>query len=163
MTPRRPGMTLVEVMLALGIMLIALTALTQLVQIGSEAGYEARMNARAGRLAQAKMAELESGVIPVQNGGGSGVFDGDDAGWEWSIDLQPQGPANLYLATVKLTRTHQRGKPFTFSLAQMILDPAMMGSAAQAEQPTTDDTTAATPLSGVGGTGGLNGTGATTP
>jgi type II secretory pathway pseudopilin PulG len=155
-------LTLVEVMLALGIMLIALVAIAHLIQVGSEAGYDARMNARAGRLAQGKMAEVESGVMPVQNGGGSGTYSGDDAGWSWAVDLEPQGPANTYLATVKITRT-LRGKPFTFSLAQMIVDPAMMGSAAQAEQPTTDDTTAATTLSGVGGTGGVNGTGATTP
>jgi type II secretion system protein I len=161
-TPRRPGMTLVEVLLALGIMLIAVVALAQLVQLGADAGFDARMNARAGRLAQAKMAEVESGVMPVQNGGGSGAYTGDDAGWSWSVELDPQGPANLYLATVKITRTI-RGKPFSLSFCQMILDPAAMGSAAQAEQPTTNDTTAATPLSGVGGTGGLNGTGATTP
>lgn len=153
---RRTGMTLMEVMLSLTIMLIALAAIGQLVNMGSDHGLQARMNARGGRLAQAKMAEIEGGVYPI-SGGGSGTFDGDDSDWSWTVDPQAQSPPNLYLVTITVSHAY-RGSPFTITLSQMLFDPTMMGSASQAEQPSTNDVTAATATSGTGGTGGINGT-----
>lgn len=155
----RGGMTLIEVLLSLTIMLMALAAIGQLVSLGSDHGMQARLYARGGRLAQAKMAEVEAGVVPV-TAGGSGTFDGEDSVWSWTVDAQPQGPANLYLVTVTVTRDY-RGTPLPIPLSQMLMDPATMGSAAQAEQPTTADTDAASTTSGTGGTGGTTTTGGT--
>jgi hypothetical protein len=118
--PRR-GLSLIEVLLSLTILLMSLVAIGQLVDIGSDRSMDARLHVRGTRLAQAKMAEVEAGVVSVSSG------------------------ANLYLVTVKVTRD-VRGRPLEISLAQHLMDPTKMGSAAQAEKPvaatpTTDPAT----------------------
>ena len=147
---RRPGLSLIEVMLALTILLLSLGAIGQLVGIGSGHGNSARLNVTGTRLAQAKMAEVEAGVIPVADGG-SGTFDAEnEPNWSWTVESQAQGPPNLYQVTVKVTRD-DRGVPFETTLAQMIFDPAMTGTAAQAERPTQADVDTAETNGGTGG------------
>lgn len=135
-SPLRGGLSLIEVLLAMAIMLLSLGAIGWLVDFGSDRGLEARFQSRGTRLAQAKMAELEAGVISLQ-GGGSGTFDTDPE-WSWSVASQQQGPPNLYQVTVTVSRDF-RGRPFDVSLSQLLFDPTLMGSAAQAEQPTDAD------------------------
>jgi len=139
-------MTLIEVMLALAIMLLSMVAVGQLVNMGSDQSTQARWSVRATRLAEAKMAEVEVGVVSISEGG-QGTFDNDDSAWSWSVDPQPAGPPNLYRVDVKVSRTD--GRPFEFTLSRMIYDPALVGSAAQAEQPSDSATTDTT---GMGGT-----------
>lgn len=143
----RPGLTLIEVMLALAILLISLAAIGQLVDAGSDRGLEARFHVRGTRLAQAKLAECEAGVIDLKNGGG-GTFD-DEPDWKWEVTSTPDDPSNLYKVSVTVSRDY-RGKEFSITLAQTIFDPAMMGSAAQAERPTQADVDSAEVNGGTG-------------
>lgn len=139
-------MSLIEVMLGLAIMLLSLVAITRLVEIGSDRAMEARLQVRGTRLAQAKLAEVEAGAVPLDSAS-SGTGEQDDKDWSWTVDPQPQTAPNLYMVTVKLSRT-LRGTPFEVSLSQMVFDPTKMGTAAQAEKPpdptTTDGTTGGT-------------------
>lgn len=144
---RRPGLTLIEVMLALAILLIALAAIGQLVDIGSDRGLEARFHVRGTRLAQAKLAECEAGVIDV-TGGSGGTFD-DEPDWKWEVTSTPEDATNLYKVSVTVTRDY-RGKDFSITLGQLIYDPKMMGSAAQAERPTQADVESAEVNGGTG-------------
>ncbi len=137
-TSARPGLTLIEVILALAIMLLSLVAISQLVGIGSDRASEAQYQTRGTRLAQAKMAEVEAGAVPVSTGG-SGSFE-EDPGWSWTVETEPQGAPNLYVVTVKATRDFN-GKPFEVSLTQWVFDPLASGTPAQAQKPTADDGT----------------------
>jgi Tfp pilus assembly protein PilV len=144
MTLRRPlaprrGLSLLEVLIALAILILAVAALGRLVDIGSDRGYDARVYARGARLAQAKMAEVEAGVIPVSSET-SGQFDGDDSVWSYTVTPAAAGPPNLYTVTVNVSRD-VNGHTVNVYLAQMIFDPTLMGSAAQSEVPATTDTT----------------------
>ena len=151
---KRPGLSLLEVLLSLTIMLLAIVALAHLVGVGSDHGVEARLIARASRLTQAKMAEVEAGVVSIQSGG-DGTFDGDDSGWSWTVDSQQQGVPNLYQVNVRVSR-EIRGVKFEKKLTQLLFDPTLMGSASQLEQPTDADVSTASTSSGTGGTGGMN-------
>ncbi|HJZ58223.1 MAG TPA: hypothetical protein VKE74_24995 [Gemmataceae bacterium] len=144
-TRTRPGLTLIEVLLGLVIMLMALVAIGRLVDIGTDRVNEARMTTRGTRLAQSKMAEVEAGAIALADGTQSGTFDEEPA-WSWSVEPQQQGPANLYLVTVRVSRD-VNGRTFEVTLYQYILDPTVMGTAAQATKPSTSTTT-----TGTGGT-----------
>ena len=146
--PRRAGLSLIEVLLALAILLLALVAIGRLVDIGTDRGNEARLHTRGTRLAQAKMAEVEAGTISLSSET-QGNFDGDDTAWEFSVTPEPAGPPNLYQITVRVSRT-LNGKPFEIVLTQMMFDPALIGSAAQAERPATETTD---PAAGMGTTG----------
>ena len=144
----RSGLTLIEVMLALAIMLLSLSAIGHLTGIGSDRGFEARMMMRGTRLAESKMAEVEVGAIKLDAASGGGNFEGDDKAWSWSCEVQPAGPPNLFQVTVKVSRD-VRGTPFEISIGRMLFDPSLVGSAAQAERPAESE--AADPL-GMGGT-----------
>ncbi len=145
---RRPGLTLIEVLLALAILLMSLAAIGQLVDAGSDRGVEARFHVRGTRLAQAKLAECEAGVVPLGSGG-SGTFTDDDDAWSWTVDAQPETATNLYRVTVTVSRDN-RGKKFEIALAQLMYDPAMTGSAAQAERPSQADVDSAEVNGGTG-------------
>jgi general secretion pathway protein I len=129
---RRPGLSLLEVILALAIFLLSLVAIGGLVDSGSERGMAAALEAAGSRLAQSKMAEVEAGALPVSTTS-SGVFD-DDPLWNWSVEPGSPPAPNVYPVTVRVwrmlgTRVHE------VVLTQMIYDPAMMGTAAEAQSP----------------------------
>lgn len=145
---RRRGLSLIEVLLALAILVMAVAAISRLVDIGTDRGNEARLYTRGARLAQGKMAEVEAGLVSLTSES-DGQFDGDDAAWSYHVFVEPAGPPNLYTVTVNVIRD-LNGRQVVVSVAQMIFDPTLMGSAAQAQQPaTTDDSGTGT---GTGGT-----------
>ena len=127
--PRR-GLTLLEVILSLAILLISLVAVSRLVEMGTDRELDARMNNTAVRLAQAKLAEFEMGVTSLDTQ--SGDFE-NDTGWSWSMTSDTQG-TNLFLISVTVSRD-VRGRPFSLTLSQMILDPAAKGAAVEAARP----------------------------
>ena len=132
--PRSPrsGLSLIEVLLALAIFLMSLVAIARLVDMGADRELEGRLQTRGTRLLQFKMAEIASGAVPLTATDGS--FDGDDADWSWSMEAQAQGPPNLYLVTVTVSRD-LKGRKYQLSLTQMLLDPAAVGAAAEATRP----------------------------
>ena len=151
----RRGLSLLEVLIAMTILVLAIVAIGRLVDIGTDRGHDARAYNRGTRLAQGKMAEVEAGLVGVKDSS-EGQFEGDDAGWAYSVTSEGAGPPNLYTVTVRVTRSVQ-GRQVEIVLTQMIFDPALMGSAAQAERPaatdaTTDPATGMTTGTGTGGT-----------
>lgn len=134
---RRKGLSLIEVLLALAILLLSIIAIGRLVDIGTDRGNESRAYTRGTRLAESKMAEVEAGVVPL-SGEASGNFDGDDSAWAYTVTPEAAGPPNLYTVTVKVSRTIE-GRQFDLVLTQMIFDPTKTGSAAQAERPPAPD------------------------
>ncbi|AWM41718.1 hypothetical protein GobsT_71880 [Gemmata obscuriglobus] len=133
----RPGLSLIEVLLALAILMFALAAVNRLVEVGSQHGDYARASTRGARLAQSKMAEVEAGTVPLDSPA-TGQFENDDAGWAYAVTPEAAGPPNLYKVTVKVSRTIS-GQSFDVVLTQMIFDPAMTGSSAQAERPPAEE------------------------
>lgn len=134
----RPGLTLLEVLLSLVILLISLAALGALVDYGETRAALAAMTATGTRLAQSKLAEAEAGMVDCTSSG-SGNCD-DEPGWTWNLESSAGAAANLYQVTVRVGRDI-KGQRFEVTLAQMICDPSQMGGAAPATAPTTSTTT----------------------
>ncbi|MBP3959471.1 hypothetical protein J8F10_29860 [Gemmata sp. G18] len=158
-TPPRHGLSLIEVILALTILIISLAAISQLVDLGTDQGNQARAATRGTRLAQGKMVEVEAGVVSLTSES-SGDFEGDDAAWKFTVTPEPAGPPNLYTVTVRVSRD-LKGLPYEIVLTQMIFDPTVMGSAAQAERPPAESTATDSTTGTTSGT--TTGTGGTTP
>jgi general secretion pathway protein I len=135
--PRR-GLSILEVLLALTILTIALAALSQLTDLGTSRAADARAYTRGARLVQNKMAEVEAGIVEL-TGESNGNFDGDDAGWEYTVTPESTGPPNLYTVTVR-AKYIRAGKPLEVVLTQLVFDPAQTGSTAQAERPAPPET-----------------------
>lgn len=139
--PRR-GMSLIEVILSMAIFLLALVGIGKLIDFGSDQALDTQFQTRGTRLALAKLAEVEAGVITLESGGGTGTFDEEPA-WSWSVEAVPTGPPNVYQVTVKVSRD-RLGVTFEVALSQMLFDPSKTGSAAQAQKPTDTSTTGTT-------------------
>jgi type II secretory pathway pseudopilin PulG len=131
---RRPGLSLLEVLLALAIFIIALAAIGTLIGGANDRGAEARLFNTAARLAQSKLAEFEAGVSSFNETSGS--FPAPDDAWQWTAQADLQ-TSNLYLVTVTVSRD-LGGRRFEFSLGQMMLDPSLKGSATKASRPAAD-------------------------
>jgi type II secretory pathway pseudopilin PulG len=118
---RRPALTLLEVIIALAIFLMAITAIGELLYIGQQRAMEAEQQARGLQRCQSKMSEVISGGIPASNATGNQSFD-DDKDWVWSMDSTAQEASNLYLVTITVVRQNTDGPKVEVSLSQMVLD-----------------------------------------
>ena len=149
--PRRParraGLSLLEVLVSLAILLISLAAIGALVNFGAGRGMAAHLETTGTRLAQSKLAEVEAGVIPVTSPE-SNVFE-DEPEWSYTVEPTPTDVPNVYAVTVRVSRAYGL-QTFEMALTQLIYDPAMMGDAAEAQPPTT----ATSPPGGSTGTPG---------
>ena len=131
---RRPGISLLEVLLALAVFLLAIVAIGQLIDIGTDAALDANSQSAATRLAQSKLAEAEAGAIQL-TGPSSGTFDAEPE-WSWSVEPTATDVKNVFTVTVTTSRK-LRNKTFSVTLTQMVLDPQAMGQADEAQKPTT--------------------------
>jgi len=156
---RRPGMSLLEVLVAVAIFLLALGGISHLVSSAGNRALEVNLRNQEARLCQSKMAEVASGILPL-NSQNDTPFD-EDPDFHWSVTADTTQIANLWTVTVKVTRESPGGgPPIETTLTQMIIDPSVVGS--------TQD---AMPIAGsnqtnpnaTGGTTGSSGTGSTTP
>ena len=145
---RRPGLSLLEVLLSLAIFLMSLVAIGRLVDFGSERGLDRR---HAGRRHPAGPVEAGRGRGRGRSRSapaGQGTFD-DEPDWNWSVEPGAATVPNVYPVTVRVWREFGGGQ-FEVTLTQMVFDPAQMGNAAEAQKPTT--TTGSQPQTGSGTT-----------
>ena len=107
--------TLLEVMIAVSIIAIALVALFGSQSRSLSQATEAHFNNVAPMLASLKLAELQSGIIPLENDEGS--FEDDFSGYTWKIEVSDaplesfetlekiQGPLQQVTLTVSWSET----------------------------------------------------------
>jgi type II secretory pathway pseudopilin PulG len=138
----RPGVSLIEVLLATAIFLISIAALGILIRSGSDNATEAARTNLCSQLARSKMAELEAGIGDVTvSGGGQGTFD-DRPNYQWEvistqISVGSGGIASAYDVTVRVW-IDTGGRPTEVSLSQVLLDPYLMNNAAPITAPSTE-------------------------
>jgi hypothetical protein len=119
-------MSLLEVVVALAIFLMALAAIGLLISRGGNQALEVQQQGQATQLCQAKLAEVIAGAVPLS--GQSDVPFDEDPQWLWSLDAE-QGPVTgLWNVTVRVARRRSEGLRSLCSLTQMVLDPSLRGS-----------------------------------
>jgi prepilin-type N-terminal cleavage/methylation domain-containing protein len=119
----RRGLTLLEVILALAIFLFSIVAISRLITVGGDRALD--IQGREIQLCQAKMAEVASGITPLQSA--SGTFD-EEPDWHWSIDCEPSPYTSLWNVKVTVGRQHADGTKTQTVLTQMVYDPSQRGS-----------------------------------
>ncbi|HSQ54887.1 MAG TPA: prepilin-type N-terminal cleavage/methylation domain-containing protein [Gemmata sp.] len=143
---RRDGLTILEVIVSLAILVIALAAVGLLINMGSDNELQTRMTTTGTRLAQSKLAEVEAGIVSFDTT--SGDFGDGEPGWSWTMNAADQGK-NLWLVNVTVTREY-RGTQFQMSMGQMVLDPSIRGSAAKLSRPSSSTSTTGSSTSTTG-------------
>jgi prepilin-type N-terminal cleavage/methylation domain-containing protein len=152
---RRRGLSLLEVLVALAIFLFSLIVLGRLVVMGSDTALDVQYQSQAAQLCQSKMAEVVSGVVPL-NSQNEVPFD-EDPDWTWSLECEQNSIAGLWNVTVHVVRQRPDGGRNECSLSQMMLDPSVRGSALD----TVPSSSSSSTDSGTGGSTTPSGSGTT--
>jgi len=126
MSPRqscggRHGLSLMEVLVALTIFLLAFVALGRLVILGGDQALDAQQHVRAADLCQSKLAEVIAGAVPLTTE--SEVAFDEDRVWHWSLDCEKSNFPGLWNVTVRVSRQDQQGMHVRCTVSQMVLDP----------------------------------------
>ncbi len=116
----RQGLTLLEMVLALAILLVALSVLGSWFATGTRAARQATLQAQAVRLCQSKLDEVLAGVEPLE-AVDQAPLDESDPSWVWSLALEPTDFDELVLLEVTVAHLNQNGLPdATFSLRRYL-------------------------------------------
>lgn len=133
----RAGLTLLEVLISLAIFLGALTALSQLIGIGSRAAVQAQLRTQAILKCQSKLAEVLAGAQPLESV--SQAAYEDEENWTWSLDVQPGAYENMLQLTVSVLYSGAGESVTTsYQLTRQIRDPAMLLDAANTVESATE-------------------------
>lgn len=125
----RGGFTLLEVILALAILLTSLAAIGNLVHNAYRNAARVRDLTRAQLIAEAILAELNAGSLPLETAAEAPVEDIDDTvepGWLYSIDVMPLELVGLLSVQVVVSQDPALvAYPVQYSLTQWVLDPTL--------------------------------------
>jgi general secretion pathway protein I len=123
----RPALTLLEVVIALAIFLLAMTVFSQMLLRNGEIARDLQRQNLATRLCQSKLAEVVAGVVPLSSQSDAS-FD-EEPEYTWSLTADNGSVTGLWNVTVSVTRQQtDSGNPVQCSLSQMVLDPSIVGS-----------------------------------
>jgi type II secretion system protein I len=147
---RRPGLSLLEVLVAVAIFLMAIGGISHLVSTSSDRAIEVQIRSQAARLCQSKLAEVQTGVIPLTAQGDT-PFE-EDTDYQWSMTVDQGAIPNLWTVSIKVSRDRPLGGPVECSLTQMMLDPTIVGSTQDVTPIAGTDQTSATAASASTGT-----------
>lgn len=136
---RRQGFSLLEIVLALAVVAVAMSLLSQLVRLASRSAAASRDQTKAQLIAESVMSDLASGVMV---GASSGEWELDTT-WGYEVS-EAAGPTdNLSALTVVVTHNIDVPRPASFRLTQWLFE---------APEPVADETTATDDAdAGVGG------------
>lgn len=124
----RPGMSLLEVLVAMAIFLFSVIAIAHVIGQAGDRAVDVQRQSQAIQICQAKMAEVIAGAIPLGSQGD--VALDEDPDWHWSLDAQPGNVPGLWNVNIKVSRPGPGGNIET-SLSQLVLDPSLRGNNTQ--------------------------------
>lgn len=125
----RSGMTLLEVMLALLVLVVAMGGISTLVTLGRQSGADARDLTMGQLLCEGKMAEIAAGVTPPTNTQGRFPNDPD---WTFSVSSSSAGTPGLLIVRVTVTQDPATyTEPLEFALVRWVPDPEFAAELAQ--------------------------------
>lgn len=122
----RSGVTLLEVLLALGILLLSLAAIGQLYANGVRGSLRAKLQTEAILRCETKLAEIVAGVEPFQTV--NDVPFPDDSAWTWSATLTAAEQYGLYEAEVTVKKQGTGMSGTEFALKRLLREPELLSS-----------------------------------
>lgn len=125
---RRPGLTLLEMLVSMAIFLIALVALSRLIEIGSNLSRDANYQTEALRLAQSKLHEVMVGIEPLESQADLQFPENGDFYYSITCTNDPDVD-DLWDVQVTVYRNIPGGK-VSVTLGHILFDPSKRGSTA---------------------------------
>jgi type II secretion system protein I len=129
-SPRR-GFTLLEVILAIGILAVVVAILGEMLRLGMLNAQKAKNTAKAELFCETKLAEIVSGYAPAQSTSGpmDEIVDPSDANWTYTVDVASGIEDGLLNVTVTVQQDAQVTQhPTQVSLTRWMVDPSYISS-----------------------------------
>ncbi len=124
---------MLEVVLALGIFVGGIAALSQLQTTGMNAAISSRMKTHAVLRCESKLNEVAAGVEPLQPA--NGVPFEDDNEWTWSLTSAPGPHADLLQVTVTVNHSSQNNlSSASYSMSRLMRDPVIFQLVPETEE-----------------------------
>ncbi len=121
----RSGLTMLEVILAVGIFVMSMSALSQLIATGTSAAVQSRLLTQAVMRGEAKIAEVVSGFEPVEDVS-DGKFENDDENWSWSMQVLDGPHIDLLELVVTVSYNGESdNSSVSTTLSRYVRDPAV--------------------------------------
>jgi general secretion pathway protein I len=120
----RCGMTLLEVVIALAMFFAAMSAIGQILRMGSDSAIRAQIRAEGTLLGESKLNEVIAGVVPLQAATAQPFENAPQ--WSWSLTVEDD--TDVAIKRLLLTVTHQRASgeaDHQIKFARMLRDPAI--------------------------------------
>ena len=105
----RSGMTLLEVVIALALFLAAMSAIAEILRMGSDSSVKAQLQAEAALLGESKLNEVVAGIIPLTSVQ-SQAFE-DSPKWTWTLSVEDDTTLSLKHVLLKVQHLNSAGKP----------------------------------------------------
>jgi Tfp pilus assembly protein PilV len=119
---RRGGFSLLEVMLATGILLGCLVVLSELANLGRIHASAAQDEAMAARLCQNQLHAILSGLAPAAAVAKEPLAEAP--GWWYSVEVEPAKQRGVAVLRITVGKDEEAGgRPVEFSLVRWIRDP----------------------------------------
>ncbi len=156
------GFTLLEVIVALAILVMAVAVLGELARFSLKNAKAAKELSRAQMLAESKMSELIAGVVPLE-ATSDAAFDDLPAAtagdWRYSIEVDDTETTGLMAVSLVVKPAENASNSNTFTLSRWVVDPADKLAAATAAAAAKSSSTASSSTSSTTGstTGGATG------
>jgi Tfp pilus assembly protein PilV len=124
---RRSGLTLLEVLISTLIFFTFLAGMTQLLNMAMFHALEVQNVNQASQLLQSQMNRVICGELSLSSQGESTIDDFPN--WTWSMNCEAEGTPNLWHVTITVNHeATMAGQDTTWSLHQLVLDPAARGA-----------------------------------
>jgi type II secretion system protein I len=125
----RRGLSLLEVVVSMAILLFSIVGLTHLINMGTDRALDVQQQSTGTMLAQRKLAEVMVGATPM---GSTGFTSFEDEGmdeWQWKLDATQNSVNGLWNVQVTVKLETSGGRPgMEIEIGQMVLDPTLRGS-----------------------------------
>lgn len=123
---QRPGLSLLEVLVAMAIFLFAIVAIGQIITQAGDQALAVQQQGQAIQHCQTKLAEIAAGAVPLIPQ--QDLSLDEDPDWVWSLDAQQGSVSGLWNVNVRVSRPGPGGSRIEASLSQMMLDPNLRGN-----------------------------------
>ena len=132
--PKRSGLSLLEVVLAITIFVGAVTALSQLSTNGMTAAVQGRLDTQAFMRCESKLAEVSAAIEPLEDISDQAFQDDED--WTWSLSTSGGPHADVLFLEVTVNYNGQSDLSSTsVSLSKLIRDPAVFEDSLEEDAP----------------------------
>lgn len=118
----RYGMTLLEVVIALALFLAAMSAIAEILRMGSDSSVKAQLQAEAALLGESKLNEVVAGIVPLTSVQ-SQAFESSPK-WTWTLTVEDDTTLPLKHLVLTVQHLDSENKPnHEVKFARWVRDP----------------------------------------